>query len=684
MTAQMPASDTIDALAINTLRTLAMDAVEKAKSGHPGAPMAMAPVAYTLWNRFLRYDPDAPHWPNRDRFVLSAGHASMLLYGVLHLAGVAATDKNGKALNRPAVSLDDIKAFRELDSVTAGHPEYGLTTGVETTTGPLGQGVANSVGMAMAQRHLAARHVGAGFDYNVYALCSDGDLMEGVSSEAASMAGYLKLSNLCWIWDDNSITIEGGTEISVSEDIVGRFAAYGWATHKVEDANDCEAFAAAVEGFLATTDRPTLIQVKSIIGYGSPKVAGTSAAHSDPLGAEEIARTKANYGWPTDGHFLVPEGVREHLTERLRARGGALRAAWEANLANYFKTDPTLADLLAGRLPASWESVVPSFAADAKGMASRDASGKVLNALAAKVPWLIGGSADLAPSNKTRLTFDGAGDFGPENYAGRNLHFGVREHVMGSIANGMAVSGLRPYTGTFLIFSDYMRPPQRLAALMDLPVIFVFTHDSIGVGQDGPTHQPIEQLAALRAIPNMLTFRPCDANETAQAWKVALQQTHRPSSLSLSRQALPTLDRGKYGSADGVAQGGYILADAADPEVILIGTGSEVPLCLQAHDHLASAGIASRVVSMPCWELFDAQPRAYRDTVLPPHLTARVAVEAASPMGWERYSGLTGEIIAMRGFGASAPFEDLLKKFGFTVENVVAAAKRQMSGYLGN
>ena len=684
MTAQTASDGALDRLAINTIRTLSIDAVEKAKSGHPGAPMAMAPVAYTLWSRFLRYDPADPAWPNRDRFVLSAGHASMLIYSLLYLAGVQAADRSGKPLNRPAVSLDDIKAFRALDSNTAGHPEYGLTTGVETTTGPLGQGVANSVGMAMAQRWLAARHPAAGFDYNVYALCSDGDLMEGVASEAASMAGYLKLSNLCWIWDDNQITIEGGTDISVGEDIAARFRAYGWATLKVDDANDNEAFAAAVEGFLTTTDRPTLIQVRSIIGFGSTH-QGTSDIHSDPLGADEVKLTKAAYGWPVDADFLVPDGVAAHFNTALASRAAPLKARWRSALSAYGQSDAAgagqLDDLFAGRLPAGWESAVPIYPADAKGMATRDASGKVINALGAAVPWLIGGSADLAPSNKTRLTFDGAGDFGPDDYSGRNIHFGVREHVMGSIANGMAVSNLRPYTGTFLIFSDYMRPPQRLAALMEIPVVFVFTHDSIGVGQDGPTHQPVEQLAALRAIPDMLVFRPCDANETAQAWRLALAQTHRPSSLSLTRQALPTLDREKYGSADGVAKGGYVLAGSPDiaPTVILIASGSEVPLCLEAHEALVAEGVASRVVSMPCWELFAAQDKAYRDAVLPPNVTARVAVEAASPLGWERFTGLTGEIIAMQSFGASAPFDALLKKFGFTVENVLSAAKRQLA-----
>ena len=676
-------ADRLDQLAINTIRTLTLDAVEAAKSGHPGAPMAMAPVGYTLWSRFLRYDPADPTWPNRDRFVLSAGHASMLLYSLIHLASVQATDKHGAPTNRAAVSLDDIKSFRQLGSVCAGHPEYGITTGVETTTGPLGQGVATSVGMAMSERWLAARYNTSGatlFDYNVYALCSDGDLMEGVAAEAASLAGHLKLSNLCWIWDDNNITIEGATGLTVSDDIAARFRSYGWATVEVDDANDTEAFAKAVEGFLATADRPTLIQVKSVIGYGSPGRAGTSKAHSDPFGAAEIAATKAAYGWPTDTHFLVPDGVREHLTAAMRARGGALRTAWNTTLDAYEIANPDdgagLTTLFAGGLPSGWDAELPVFPIDAKGMASRDASGKVLNVLARSTPWMVGGSADLAPSNKTALTFDGAGEFGPHSYGGRNLHFGVREHAMGAIANGMAVSKLRPYTGTFLIFSDYMRPAIRLAALMELPTVFVFTHDSIGVGEDGPTHQPIEQLLSLRSIPNLLVLRPCDANETAQAWRIALAQTERPTCLAFSRQALPTLDAG---ASTGVARGGYVVAGdpTATPQVILIASGAEVHLALSAHARLAAEGVPTRVVSMPSWELFEAQDQAYRDAVLPPGVSARVTIEAGSPLGWDRYAGPTGEIIAMRGFGASAPIGDLMSHFGFTPDAVYAAARRQ-------
>ncbi|MHB8529265.1 MAG: transketolase [Caulobacteraceae bacterium] len=677
----------IDLLAIDTIRTLAIDAVEKAKSGHAGAPMAMAPVGYTLWNRFLRYDPAHPAWANRDRFVLSAGHGSMLLYALLHLAGVAATDREGRALNRPAVTLSDIENFRELGSVTPGHPEYGHTTGVETTTGPLGQGAANSVGMAIAQRWLAARFNRPGatlFDYNIYALCSDGDLMEGVASEAASIAGHLRLANLCWIYDDNEVTIEGHTELAFTEDVAERFRGYGWATRQVDDANDCEAFARAVESFLSTTDRPTLIIVKSVIGYGSPHKQGTHKAHSDPLGEEEVKLTKESYGWPRDAQFLVPDGVKERLSASLAGRGGKLRQAWEETLVKYAEANAGLAEELRlawrGELPSGWDADIPRFAADAKGMATREASGKTLNAIAPRLPWLLGGSADLAPSTKTMLEFEGAGSFEPRTWGGRNLHFGVREHVMGAIANGLAVSKLRPYTGTFLIFSDYMRPPTRLAALMELPVVFVFTHDSIGLGQDGPTHQPVEQLAALRAIPGMIVLRPCDANETAEAWRAALAQTRGPTCLVLSRQSLPTLDRARYGPADGLQKGGYILAGAADeqPRVILIATGSEVPLAIAACDRLTAEGVAARVVSMPSFELFEAQDQAYRDLVLPSQVTARVTVEAASPFGWDRYAGANGEIIAMRGFGASAPIGPLMKHFGFTAEHVYEAAKRQL------
>jgi len=687
-----PAVD-LDLLAINTLRTLAIDAVEKADSGHAGLPMGMAPVGYTLWKRFLRYDPVDPLWPNRDRFVLSAGHGSMLLYGLIHLAGVRALGSDGAPTKRASITLDDIKQFRELGSNTAGHPEYGLAAGIETTTGPLGQGAANSVGMAIAGRWLAARYNKPAanlFDYNVYALCSDGDMMEGVASEAASIAGHLRLSNLCWIWDDNTVTIEGHTQITFDEDLAERFRGYGWATRVVDDANDCEAFARAVESFQSTDDRPTLIVVKSVIGYGSPHKQGTSKAHSDPLGEEEVRLTKEAYGWPPDAQFLVPDGVPEQLGGAMRARGGKLNAKWNETLSAYRKAHPDLAreleQMAARALPDGWDADIPVFPADAKGVASREASGKTLNAVAARIPWLIGGSADLSPSTKTRLEFDGAGDMEPGAWTGRNMHFGIREHAMGAIANGMSLCGLRPYTGTFLIFSDYMRPPTRLAALMKQPVAFVFSHDSIGLGQDGPTHQPIEQLAALRAIPEMQVFRPGDANETAWAWRAILNRTDGPSCLVLSRQALPTLDRGVYAAASGVERGGYILAEnspilpeKAPPPVILMGTGSEIHLCVEAYERLRAEGVAARVVSLPCWELFDAQDIAYRETVLPAGVTARVAVEAAAPLGWERYVGLTGEIIGMTSFGASAPIGDVMKKFGFTTEAVLAAARRQLA-----
>ncbi|HUZ12280.1 MAG TPA: transketolase [Caulobacteraceae bacterium] len=677
----------IDAVAINTIRTLAVDAVQKADSGHAGAPMGMAAVGYTLWRRFLRYDPDAPLWPNRDRFVLSAGHGSMLLYALLFLSGVKAGDAEGRAQNRPAVGLDDIKQFRELGSRCPGHPEFGVTTGVETTTGPLGQGVGDSVGMAIAERWLEARYNRPGhqlFDYDVYALCSDGDLMEGVSGEAASLAGHLKLANLCWIYDDNQVSIEGSTELAFTEDVTRRFEGYGWATRTLEDANDCEGFAAALEAFRSQSDRPMLIRVKSIIGFGSPHRQGTSKIHSDPLGEEEVRLTKRAYGWPEDAQFLVPDGVRARMDEGIGARGRSLRGAWEAALQRYGEAFPgqaaELRRIWSGELPDGWDEALPSFPADAKGLATREASGKVLGAVGPAIPWLVGGSADLAPSTKTHLDFADAGDFAAGAYRGRNLRFGVREHVMGACANGLALSGLRPYVGTFLVFSDYMRPPIRLAALMELPAVFVFTHDSIGLGQDGPTHQPIEHLASLRAIPGLTVIRPCDANETVAAWRIALER-RRPTCLVLSRQALPTLDRTRYAPADGLARGAYVLADpqgGGAPQVILIASGSEVSLCLAAQDQLAAAGVRARVVSMASFELFEAQPRSYRESVLPSQITARVAVEAAAPLGWDRYAGAGGEIIAMRSFGASAPIKDVMTHFGFTADHVRQAALAQL------
>ena len=679
-----PTACEIDQLAINTIRTLTIDAVQGADSGHAGAPMGLAPVAYTLWSRFYRYDPKDPTWPDRDRFVLSCGHASMLLYSLIHLAGVERVDQHGAKVGKPAVSLDDIKAFREMDSVCPGHPEYRITTGVETTTGPLGQGAANSVGMAMAEKWLEQRFNRPGFSvygHRIWAVCSDGDLMEGVASEAASVAGHLKLGNLCWIYDDNHVTIDGKTDISFTEDIDRRFQAYGWATFDVADANDCEAFAQVVEKVLATTDRPCLVKVRSIIGFGAPGLQGTSKIHSDPLGAEEVKATKKALGWPEDAQFLVPDGVRQRFDETLGARGRKARDEWEELLKRYAEAEPDLAEelraLRAGEPPKGWDAAIPTFEPDAKGMASREASGKVLNAVAANYPWLLGGSADLAGSNKTRIEADT--DFQPGSYGGRNIHYGVREHAMGSISNGLALSGLRPYTGTFLIFSDYMRPPTRLAALMEVPVTFIFTHDSIGLGQDGPTHQPVEQLAALRAIPGMITLRPCDANETAEAWRVVLAQTEKPACLSLSRQALPTLDRSKYGDAKGVAKGAYVLAGGeGTPEVILMATGSEMHLCLEAYDALVADGVKARVVSMPSWDLFEQQDEAYRHSVLPPDVTARVAVEAASSLGWDRYAGSTGAIIAMHSFGMSAPAKALQSHFGFTTEKVLEAARAQL------
>ena len=675
-----PATADIDLVGINTIRTLAIDAVEKAQSGHAGAPMGLAPVGYELWTRSLRYDPKTPDWPDRDRFVLSNGHASMLLYALLHLAGVEAHGK-------PAVSLDDIKAFRELGSLCPGHPEHGHTVGVETTTGPLGQGIANSVGMAMGGLWMAARFNRPGhslFGHRVYAICSDGDLMEGISGEAASLAGHLKLSNLCWIYDNNAVTIEGSTDLAFSEDVAKRFEGYGWATARVADANDTEALARALAAAQAETKRPTLVLVRSVIGYGAPHKAGTAKAHSDPLGPDEVQTAKRAYGWPEDAHFLVPDGVRERFDETIGTRGAKLSADWTQARSRHAKAFPELAAeldaLLAGDAPRGWDQDLPVFPADPKGMATREASGKTLNALAPRLPWLIGGSADLSPSTKTRLEFDGAGTFSADDHAGRNLHFGVREHAMGAIANGMAVSGLRPYTGTFLIFSDYMRPPTRLAALMKAPSVFVFSHDSIGVGQDGPTHQPIEQLAALRAIPGLITLRPGDANETAEAWRVILGQTEKPACLILSRQAMPTLDRTVYASARGVARGAYVLADSPGgaPQVILMASGAEVGLCVAAGATLEAEGVRVRLVSVPSFDLFEAQATAYRREVLPIEITARVAIEAASPLGWDRYAGPTGEILAMTGFGASAPSDDLMKRFGFTPERVAAAARRQL------
>ena len=679
------AATAVDTQCINTLRTLAMDAVQKANSGHPGTPMGLAPVGYTLWSRFLRYHPEHPDWPNRDRFVLSVGHASMLLYSLLHLAGVVEIDAQGRRSGQPAISLDDIKQFRQMGSKTPGHPEYRMTTGVETTTGPLGQGCANSVGMAMAGRWLGERFNRDGqvlFDYNVYTLCGDGDMMEGISSEAASLAGHLKLDNLCWLYDNNTISIEGHTELAFSEDVIARFQAYGWHTVHMTDANDLRALSDALATFQGNTGAPTLIVVDSVIGYGSPHKHNTAAAHGEPLGAEEIRLTKAAYGWPQDSSFLVPDQARTVLRDALLARSRPLYEQWNQRLAQLEQDAPQLADELrrmrAGEMPEHWQADLPGFASDAKGVASRAAGGDVLNAFARQIPWLLGGSADLSPSTKTNLTFDGAGRFSADDYSGRNLHFGIREHAMGAIANGMALSYLRPYTSTFLVFSDYMKPPIRLAAIMELPVVFVFTHDSIGVGEDGPTHQPIEHLTQLRATPGLLTLRPGDANETRELWTVALAQTHRPSCLVLSRQPLPTLDRTRYAAATGAAKGAYVLAGADRPEVLLIATGSEVSLAVAAYEQLETEGIAAQVVSMPSWELFEEQDQAYRDSVLPPTVKARVVVEQAGPLGWDRYVGQTGAKVVMNSFGASAPLAKLQEKFGFTVANLVKQAKAQI------
>ncbi len=684
-----PAMANIDQLSINTIRTLAMDAVQQANSGHPGTPMAMAPVAYCLWQQFLSFDPDDPIWPNRDRFVLSIGHASMLLYSLLHLAKVKAVNPEYETLGEVSVKLDDLKNFRQLDSKCPGHPEYRWTSGIETTTGPLGQGVATSVGMAIAGKWMAQYFNRPGFDmidYSVYALAGDGCMMEGVSGEAASVAGHLKLSNLCWIYDNNHISIEGNTALSFSDDVATRFIGYGWNVTRVGDANDQEMLARAFKCFQSTTDRPTLIIVDSHIAYGAPNKQDTSAAHGEPLGEQEIRLTKQNYGWPEDAKFLVPDGVYERFEELMGQRGKSQREAWIAKFGEYSREYPEQADHLFKmqhrRLPDGWDNDIPFFPPDAKGMAGRDASGKVQNVIAKRVPWLIGGSADLAPSTKTRLTFDGAGDFEATNYAGRNFHFGIREHAMGSILNGMSLSKIRPYGSGFLIFSDYMRAPIRLSALMEIPVIYIFTHDSIGVGEDGPTHQPVEQLISLRAIPGLITLRPGDANEIAEAWKVIMQFRHEPVCLILSRQNMPTLDRTKYAPASGLAKGAYVLADAIDgePEVILIGTGSEVSLCIDAYEKLTAEGIKTRVVSMPSWELFDHQPREYRDRVLLPEVRARVSVEQASTFGWQRYAYRS---IGMNTFGASAPLKELQKKFGFTPDAVVAAAKEEIIKAVG-
>ncbi len=684
----------LDRLCINTIRTLSIDAVQAAKSGHPGTPMAAAPTVYCLWQRFLRYDPEDPRWPNRDRFVLSNGHASMLLYSLIHLTGVKAANESYEEVGHPAVTLDDIRNFRQAGSRCPGHPEYGWTSGVEATTGPLGQGVAMSVGMAVAGRWLAATYNRPDFelfDYNVYALCGDGCMMEGVSSEAASLAGHLRLSNLCWIYDRNRITIEGSTDLAFTEDVATRFLGYGWNVTRVSDANDLDMLTRAYETFLATHDRPTLIIVESHIGYGAPHRQDTREAHGEPLGAEEVRLTKEVYGWDPDAQFLVPDGVREHFQAHLGRRGATHRAGWTERVAAYRKQFPEAGlqvGCLPGRaLPPDWDHDLPTFPPDPKGVAGRDASAQALNAIAPRVPWLLGGSADLWPSTKTRLTFEGAGEFQAPgcggDYAGRNFHFGVREHAMCAIVNGMALSCLRPYGSSFLVFTDYCRGALRISALMEVPVIYIWTHDSISVGEDGPTHQPIEHLASLRAMPGMIVLRPSDANEVVEAWRVILQLKDRPVCLVLSRQPLPTLDRAACGAANGVAQGAYILAEAPSgkPDVLLLATGSEVSLCLEARERLAAEGIGARVVSMPSWEIFEEQPEAYRNSVLPPEIEARVSVEAASTFGWAQFTGSKGTTLGMRSFGLSAPMKVVAQHFGFEPDHIVTAARELVARF---
>ena len=676
-TIAQPTATDIDTLCINTIRTLSIDAIQKANSGHPGTPMAMAPVAYTLWQRFLRFDPADPIWPNRDRFVLSAGHASMLLYALLHLANVQAVDPDYETLGQPAVSLDDIKSFRQLDSHAAGHPEYHLTSGVETTTGPLGQGIATSVGMALAGKWLGGHYGEDLFDFDVYAIAGDGCLMEGVSSEAGSIAGHQRLDNLCWIYDNNHISIDGHTEITYSDDVAARFMGYRWNVTRVGDANDLELLTRAFQEFKEEKDRPTLIIVDSHIGYGSPHKQDTAEAHGEPLGEEEVRETKRAYGWPEDAQFLVPDGVYEHFANGVGERGERLRAEWEQRVANGSSGVAAEIDQMQRReLPAGWDADIPSFDADPDGVATRKASNEVLNAIAPKVPWLLVGSADLTGSTSVSLSFDGAEPIEPDTRDGHQLHLGIREHESAAISNGLTLSKLRPVWSTYLIFSDYARPAIRLSALMELPVIHWFTHDSIGLGEDGPTHQPVEQLASLRAMPGLNVIRPCDANEVAEAWRVMMRQKHQPSALVLSRQNLPILDRSKYAPAEGLQRGGYVLADCEGrPEVILIGTGSEVSLAVDAYEDLRSEGVKARVVSLPSWYLFDLQPEEYREEVLPQEVQARVAVEQASTLGWDRYVGPHGRIVGMHTFGASAPLKEVQRKFGFTPERVVEAAR---------
>jgi transketolase len=683
-----PMTDTeLDQLAVNTIRTLSIDAVERAKSGHPGTPMALAPLVYTMWNRVMRFDPEEPIWPNRDRFVLSNGHASMLLWSVLHLTETQAVNADYERLGQPSVSLEDIRRFRQIGSKAPGHPEYHWVSGVETTTGPLGQGAATSVGMAIARKWLAVRYNRPGFaifDYDIYVVCGDGCLMEGVTAEAASLAGHLGLDDLCWVYDNNRITIEGQTGLAFTEDVAARFLGYGWNVLRVGDANDLDRIEQALGVFRETKGRPTLIILDSHIGYGSPHKHDTSAVHGEPLGDEEVRLTKRSYGWPEDAQFLVPDGVREHFAAGVGARGAVARSQWTALFASYRSAYPELASEIEQMqrrdLPAGWDRNLPVFPADTKGIAGRDASGKVLNVLAQSIPWFLGGSADLGPSNKTTLTYEGAGSFQAGNPGGKNLHFGVREHAMAATVNGLSLSKLRAFGATFFIFSDYARPAIRLSALMELPTIFVFTHDAMGDGEDGPTHQPVEHLASLRAIPGLVTLRPGDANEVVEAYRYVMQLRHQPAVLALSRQPLPTLDRRIYAPATGVARGAYVLADPPEgnPEVILIASGSELSLAVEAHGKLLAESIRSRVVSMPSWEIFERQTHEYRDSVLPPDVKARVAVEQASTFGWERYVGTSGSVIGMKTFGASAPLKELQRKFGFEPDRVVAAARAQL------
>ena len=681
-------SSDLSQLSINTIRTLSMDGVQAANSGHPGTPMALAPVAYTLWNHALKFDPADPSWPGRDRFVLSCGHASMLLYSLLHLADIKQPSADGTPGAESAVSIDDLRNFRQLGTPCAGHPEWGEIAGIETTTGPLGQGIANSVGMAISSKWLSARYTRPGFDlfdFNVYVLASDGDIMEGIGAEAASLAGHLKLSNLCWFYDDNQITIEGDTDLAFSENIPERFRALGWNTIIVEDANDLDSLKAAIDNFQATDDRPTLVVVRSVIAWGSPNKAGTAGAHGAPLGADEIELTKQAYEWPQSDPFFVPPEVRDHFSQEMGARGDTARRDWEHRFKDYESSHSTAAQELKtmwrGELPGDWDEGIPDFQADTKGLATRASSGQVLNQIASKIPWLLGGSADLAPSNNTHLAGESNGEFSASDFGGRNFHFGVREHAMAAACNGMSLSGLRPYTGTFFCFTDYMRPAIRLASMMHQSVIHILTHDSIGLGEDGPTHQPVEHLAACRAIPGLLVMRPGDANEVAEAYRALVGQNQRPSALVLTRQAVPTLDRSQMASASGVARGGYILLDPPEgvPQVLLIGTGSELSLCVEAYHQLASDGIAARVVSLPCWEFFEDQDSAYRESVLPSSVGARVGVEAGIRQGWDRYLGREGLFVGMDSFGASGKAEELYTHFGITTQAVVEAAHKTLN-----